>query len=275
MTCPWKELLGILPAWLRCEADRLGKETLQELRLRIRFPPELVLSGKSVWLSREVTEEDLRFIINTSSRYSPWTAATVSSGYLTAPGGHRIGLCGDVTCRDGTPTGIRQPESLCIRVCRDFPGISSGIGIRSGSLLILGAPGWGKTTLLRDIARNIAEKDTVAVVDERGELFPLGIKRGRRMDVLTGCPKPQGIDMVLRTMSPQWIAVDEITGAGDCQAIRNAVGCGVRFLATAHASSRQDLYQRPIYRPLAESGLFDTVCVLKPDKSFSLERMCS
>lgn len=264
-----------MPAWLRCETDRLGKDALQELRIRIRFPPELVLSGKSIWLSREASEEDLNYIINTASRYSPWAASGISSGYLTAPGGHRIGLCGDVACREGVPTMIRQPDSLCIRICRDFPGISSGLSIQNGSILILGAPGWGKTTLLRDAARKIAEKDTVAVVDERGEVFPKGLQRGKRMDVLTGCPKPRGIDMVLRAMSPQWIAVDEITGAADCLAIRNAVGCGVRFIATAHASSKQDLYQRPIYRPLTQSGLFDTLCVLKPDKSFSLERMCS
>ena len=273
MTCPWKELMGILPPWLRREADRLGRDTLQELRLRIGAPPELILSGHSQWLAQDVTEEDIRFIINTASRYSPWTAATTAFGYLTAPGGHRIGLCGDVTFREGSVTGIRQPDSLCIRVCRDFPGIASGIGKRNGSLLILGAPGWGKTTLLRDIARAVAQRETVAVVDERGEVFPQGMKRGKRMDVLTGCPKPQGIGMVLRTMSPEWIAVDEITGDTDCLALRNAAGCGVRFLATAHASSRQDLYHRPIYRSLAEIGLFEDLCILKPDKTFHLERM--
>ena len=119
----------------------------------------------------------------------------------------------------------------------------------------------------------VAEEILDFFQDERGEVFPQGMKRGKRMDVLTGCPKPQGIGMVLRTMSPEWIAVDEITGDTDCLALRNAAGCGVRFLATAHASSRQDLYHRPIYRSLTEIGLFEDLCILKPDKTFHLERM--
>lgn len=273
MTCPWKELLGILPTWLRHEVDKLGKETLQELRLRVNAPPELIVTGKSIWLTKDVTAEDLRFVVNTASRYSPWAAATISSGYLTAPGGHRIGLCGEITCRDGCITGIREPQSLCIRVARDFPGIGVAAFPLSGSVLILGAPGWGKTTLLRDMTREIANKETVAVVDERGEVFPQGILRGKRMDVLTGCPKPEGIDMVLRTMGPAWIAVDEITGQSDCRAIRNAIGCGVRLIATAHAASREDLYARPIYRSLTELGIFQCLCILRPDKSFRTERI--
>ena len=101
MMCAWKELLSILPPRLRREVDSLGKESAQELRLRINAPPELVLGGKEIWLRENVTEEDLNFIINTASRYSPWAAATMGQGYLTAPGGHRIGLCGEAVCRNG------------------------------------------------------------------------------------------------------------------------------------------------------------------------------
>lgn len=273
MTYPWKELIGILPHWLRPEVDALGKDTLQELRLRCNAPPELVLGGKSQWLSREVSREDIRFVINAASQYSPWAAASVSKGYLTAPGGHRIGVCGEAVCREGIITGIRDPNSLCIRVCRDFPGIGARLLPLSGSLLILGAPGWGKTTLLRDLSRQLSESQCVAVVDERGEVFPPGLPLGKRMDVLTGCPKGDGLEMVLRTMAPDWIAVDEITGEADCRAIRTAVGCGVRLLATAHAASREDLFARPIYRPLVELGVFAYLCILNRDKSFRVERI--
>ena len=273
MMCAWKALLGILPPWLRQEADRLGRESLQELRLRINAPPELVMAGGAQWLSREVTGEDLNFCINTASRYSPWAASTMAQGYITAPGGHRLGLCGEAACRDGAVTSIRTVRSLNIRVARDFPGIGKRAAGCPCSILILGAPGWGKTTLLRDIARQIAEQETVAVVDERGELFPEGFARGKRMDVLTGCPKPAGMEMVLRTMGPTCIAVDEITAAADTQALLQAVGCGVRLLATAHAASLQDLRSRPVYRPLVEYGLFQTVLVMRPDKSFYTERM--
>lgn len=273
MMCAWKELLGIVPAWLRPEVDRLGKERLQELRLRCNAPPELVLQGSVQWLDRQVKEEDIRFCINTSSRYSPWSAATMAQGYITAPGGHRIGLCGEAVCRDGSITGLREIHSVCIRIARDFPGIGKNAVRYSGSLLILGAPGWGKTTLLRDIARQIAEQETVTVIDERGELFPEGFLRGKRMDILTGAPKAVGIDMALRTMGPGCIAVDEVTAEADAQALGRAVGCGVRLLATAHGISVQDLHQRPVYRNLLESGLFDKALVLHSDKSYHMERV--
>ena len=207
-----------------------------------------------------------------ASRYSPWAAATVSQGYITAPGGHRIGLCGETACQNGRVQSIREIQSLNIRVARDFPGIGKKAAENPGSILILGSPGWGKTTLLRDIARQLAERETVAVVDERGELFPQGFARGKRMDVLTGCSKAAGIDMVLRTMGPACIAVDEITAAEDTQSLLRAVGCGVRLLATAHAASVKDLHSRPIYRPLLDCGIFQTILVMRTDKSFYTER---
>ena len=165
MMCAWKQLLSVLPPRLRPEVDRLGKNALQELRLRLGMPPELVLSGESRWLGCCVSREDLNYCINAASRYSPWAAATTAQGYLTAPGGHRIGLCGEVVCKDGIVTGIREISSLCIRVARDFPGIAKRAADTPGSILILGAPGWGKTTLLRDLIRQIGEKQCVSVVD--------------------------------------------------------------------------------------------------------------
>ncbi len=273
MMCAWKELLGILPPWLRKDVDRQGKESLQELRLRRGSPPQLATKEGIHWLNREVVEDDIRFCINTASRYSPWAAASMAQGFISAPGGHRIGLCGEVVSRDGVVTGFREIHSLCIRIARDFPGIGRDAACYSGSLLILGAPGWGKTTLLRDIARQIAQKEAVAVIDERGELFPIGFAQGRQMDVLTGCPKAVGVDMALKTMGPSCIAVDEITSEPDADALCKAIGCGVRLIATAHASSREDLQQRPVYRKLVENHVFDRLLILRSDKSYHMERM--
>lgn len=272
MMCAWESVLSVLPVWLRQEVDAQGKEDLQELRLRINAPPELNFGSTWKWLTRNITREDLQFCVNTASRYSPWAATTVGKGYLTVSGGHRIGLCGEAVVKDGVVTGIRNVRSLNIRIARDFPGISDAIPTKS-SILLLGAPGWGKTTLLRDLARKIAESSRVCVADERGELFPEGFSQGKRMDVLTGCPKFQAIEMLLRSMGPEWIAVDEITAEADADAMVQAVGCGVRLMATAHAVSPQDLRKRPVYRRLLESGIFQTLVVLRPDKTFSLERM--
>ena len=271
MVCAWKELLGILPQWLRTAVSQYEQLCIQEIRMRINSPPELVIFGQSKWLSRVVTAEDLNFCVNTASRYSPWAAATAAQGYLTAPGGHRIGLCGEAVVKEGQFIGIRTLSSLCIRVARDFPGISGKHNYHGQSILILGAPGWGKTTLLRDISRKLSDTKTVCVIDERQELFPPGFQTGRKMDILSGCPKAAGIECALRTMGPDIIAVDEITAPEDCRALIQAFGCGVTLLATAHGNGLRDFLRREVYAPLRESHIFDTFLILHADKSFSQE----
>lgn len=273
MNCAWKELLRILPPWLEAKVDGPYRETLQELRLRLEKPPELVTSRGRTWLERKVSREDLNFVVNTASRYSPWAAQTLAQGYLTAPGGHRVGVCGEAVVRDGQVTGMRESRMLCIRIARDFPGIGERTDNLTGSILVLGPPGSGKTTLLRDLVRRASYRETVAVVDERGELFPWDFDTGGSLDVLYNCPKAQGIDMVLRAMGPSCIAVDEITAEADCDALLRAGWCGVRLLATAHAASVRDLHSRPVYQALNAAHLFDHVLVLSRDKSWHEERM--
>jgi len=272
MMCNWDALLEILPPRIRRDVDALGRYTLQELRLRMGAQPELVLKGKSRWLEIRCSKEDIAFCIQSASRYSPWTSASIKKGYLTAPGGHRIGLCGLALYQNGAMTGLREITSICIRVARDFPGIARAAPA-NGSVLILGAPGWGKTTLLRDLIRERARDKTVGVVDERGELFPEGFDSGKKTDILRGCRKPEGLELMLRTMSPACIAVDEITAVEDCNGLIRAAGCGVSLLATAHAASLEEFYSRNIYRPLAEKGIFQWILLMHPDKHFTTERM--
>ena len=275
MKCAWQELLGILPDWMRRDVDELGRETLQEIRLRCGQVPILRCHGRAHSLKRTVSRDDIHYIVNIASRYSPWSAATAAMGYITAPGGHRIGICGEAVVQDGHMSGIRYPSSLCIRIARDFPGVAMKAGQVSGSILIIGPPGAGKTTLLRDLIRQRARKHIVCVVDERGEIFPNGFFRGENVDVLSGVHKQQGIERLLRAMAPTAIAVDEITSEEDCAAMKNAGWCGVDILATAHAASLDDLRTRPIYRPVLRSNLFSNIIVLHADKSWHLERMTS
>lgn len=280
MRCAWQPFLNLLPVWMREQIDKLGRESLQELRLRLLNQPELVLRNNSVYLQGIVKTDDLKFCVNMASKYSPWSANTVNRGYITAPGGHRIGLCGTAVTENGSMMGIRNLTSLCLRVARDFPGIAQKAGDLPGSILIIGKPGSGKTTLLRDLIRQKSDAGTgsIAVVDEREEIFPqsqneLCFPAGKRTDVLSGCSKSHGIECVLRSMGPDTIAVDEITAEEDCKALLHAGWCGVKLLATAHAGCRQDLYNRPVYRPILDSKLFDTLLIMKPDKSWQAERV--
>lgn len=273
MMCAWQELGRILPKWITENMDRQRREQLEEIRLRLNMPPEMKCRTGSYFLDGEVIAEDLNFVINTASRYSPWAVSSMHRGYITAAGGHRIGICGQAVVKDGSMEGIRKPTGLCIRICKDYPGIGKAASKLEGSVLILGPPGAGKTTLLRDILRRIADEAPVSVVDEREEIFPDSFPRGKRMDVLSGCSKAEGIEILLRTMGPEVIGVDEITSEADCDALIRAGWCGVRLIATAHAASLSDLKSRPIYRKLYTCALFDHVLVLKRDKSWYEERM--
>jgi stage III sporulation protein AA len=182
-------------------------------------------------------------------------------------------MCGEALVKDGKMEGIKTLHSLNIRIARDFPGIAKPICRETGSILVIGRPGSGKTTLLRDLIRELSYRENVSVVDERGELFPSGFHRGDRMDVLLGCSKPEGIDRVLRTMTPDTIAIDEITAEADTKGLLQAAWCGVRLLATAHAANLEDLNSREVYGTILEKRLFSTVVVMRQDKSYYAERM--
>lgn len=280
MRCAWEQYIQLLPHWMRQEVDNLGREHMEELRLRIGKPPELVLHNKNCNLIRDISRDDIHFIINTASKYSPWAASSISRGYITARGGHRIGICGSGVSYDGKILDIKEPNALCIRVARDFENISAPACKLLNSILIIGPPGSGKTTLLRDLVRTKSNigPGSISVVDEREEIFPqcngqACFSTGSRTDILSGCPKSVGIEAVLRSMNPQWIAVDEITACADCEALLHAGWCGVKLLATAHASSVTDLKTRPVYKLLIDYKLFSTVIVLHRDKSWTMERI--
>lgn len=280
MKCEWQAYLNILPHWMRNEVDQIGRNHIQELRMRTGLCPEMICRNGRYALSRKATKDDIFFVINAASKYSPWAAGTIAKGYVTASGGHRVGICGLATMNKDKMCGISVPTSICIRTARDFDGIAKEASNISGSVLIIGPPGSGKTTFLRDLIRCKSENgmNNISVVDEREEIFPLFngqvcFHPGKNTDVLSGCSKSEGIEAVLRSMNPEYIAVDEITGINDCDALLHAGWCGVELLATAHAGSVNDLMTRPVYKPLVDKKLFTTIITLHKDKSWKAERI--
>ena len=280
MNIATESLVQVLPLWLRKMITRESLSEIIEIRLRCGHAVELVMVKGSAWVGQKVKEDDLRFCVNVASKYSPWTAASLYHGYITIDGGHRIGISGYWTIDDSGRRSIQRLFSLCIRVSKELHNISRDLYQFDGSILILGRPGSGKTTLLRDLIRQISNKraGAVCVVDERREIFPMNgnigcYSTGLRTDVISGCPKGKGIEMAIRCMSPKVIAIDEITAAEDCTALIEAGWCGVDILATAHATGKNDLFKRPVYKPLLESGLFQGIVVMNTDKTWCFERM--
>lgn len=280
MKCAWQAYINLLPSWMRQEVERYENENLQEIRIRTGLQPEMILSNGNRLLSRRAVKEDISFVINIASEYSPWSTQTAKYGYITAPGGHRIGICGVAAVSNKDTKGISIPTSLCIRVAKDFAGIAKSVSHLRESILIIGPPGSGKTTLLRDLIRckSDSTSENVSVVDEREEIFPLYkgqacFAPGKHTDILSGTEKDYGIKAVLRSMNPDWIAVDEITSEHDCIALLNAGWCGVNLIATAHAGSITDLNTRPVYKPLLDHKLFPNIIVLRKNKTWTYERI--
>jgi stage III sporulation protein AA len=272
-----KEILEILPDSITKELSSLPEAVLQsieEIRIRTNQPVELVAKNGPQLLTYVSTIKDASMIIGRLSNYSMYTLEEeLKKGYVTLQGGHRVGLAGRVVVDAGAVKGLRDISSFNIRIARQKLGISEKyvnelFADKWLNTLIIGPPQTGKTTLLRDIARLISSGTKtiparkVGIIDERSEIAGCvaGIPQhtfGVRLDVLDACPKAEGLMMMIRSMSPDVIIVDEIGRAEDSKAILEAIHAGVAVIVSAHGFSLSDLMKRPSLESLWKNRVFD------------------
>ncbi|MGN0651103.1 MAG: stage III sporulation protein AA [Oscillospiraceae bacterium] len=226
-----------------------------ELRLRAGRCAVLVTRPHRLTVcSQPLTREDIEECFLEACRYSVHSYENeLREGFITLDGGHRVGICGTTVLRSGRVDGLREVSSLNIRIAHEIKGCAERLYDRlfsAGlcSALIGGAPLSGKTTVLRDLTRLVGQNHTTALIDTRGELsacsrgLPM-LDVGLNTDILYGCPESEGILLALRTLSPEVIICDELSGRES--AAEHCFESGVNLIATAHAGSMTELLQKP------------------------------
>lgn len=254
------------------------KAELEEIRI-YRGLPISIKTGNSEWNlcpEHPITEKDIDYIILSATGGSYHSAAeSIKHGYIPAKGGCRIGLCGEGAVRNGENATLRHISSLCVRIpkpaigCADalIPDLCPGAFLNT---LIISPPGMGKTTLLRELIRCLSTDGYhIALADERGEIASIyhGIPQfdlGPHTDVISNVTKCEAAIMLIRSMGPDILAMDEITATADMPAVLEAAGCGVGLLATVHGSDISSLKQKKMFRDLFSYDIFEkAVCIEK------------
>jgi len=254
---------------IRKEGDEyLGKIT--EIRLRTSKPIIVYARGREKILSAKASPQLIKKTIELISGYSLYAwEDELRAGFITLPGGCRVGLCGKAVVEDEKIKTLSNISAINMRIKHEVRGCADTVlkSIKNiGHTMIISPPGCGKTTLLRDLARRISDGGkTVAIADERSEIAGcyMGVPLndvGIRTDVLDRCPKSDGMVMLLRSMSPEFIIADEIGTEKDIRAIEQIVNAGVKIICTAHGGGVKDIREGNKLKNLV--GLFDNYIVL-------------
>ncbi|WP_423231022.1 stage III sporulation protein AA [Clostridium gasigenes] len=277
------EILKVLPLKISSEIrGYFQSDKIQEIRIKVGKPIILnSFKGERI-LKYTVTAEDIKQILVKISNYSLYAyEEEIKQGYITIKGGHRIGIAGECVIVGGIIRTIKNISSLNIRICREVIGSSNEVmkyiakNNRIYNTLIVAPPKCGKTTILRDIARNVSygmniinlSGKKVSIIDERSEIAACfnGVPQmdvGVRTDVLDNCLKREGMLMAIRSLSPEVLICDEIGTKGDIEALLMAFNSGVNVVVTLHGFSIDDIYKRKVFKELLDNSILDRIVIL-------------
>ncbi|MCL2838380.1 MAG: stage III sporulation protein AA [Oscillospiraceae bacterium] len=276
------QILEYIPLTLRgkLQTTMNGLQNIEEIRFRADKPISVFASGKIARINEIISSpQDVKAIFNAICEHSIYAyLEEIKQGFITIKGGHRVGICGRVVACDGNIENIKDISGINIRVAREVIGSADKIikeiaepgfdEVRIHSTLIISPPQCGKTTMLRDLARQCSNFDkNVSIVDCRGEIAACyhGIPQndvGSNTDVLDGAPKAEGMMMLLRAMAPQVLITDEIVTDCDISAVSQALSGGVAVLASVHGATIEDILENERYLPLFGKCGFSNIVLL-------------
>ncbi len=284
-----KNMQIILRTLPREVTENIDLERIEEIRIRANRNIILKYTDKEQVTDFIPTQRDMLSMLQTFCDNSIYSyQSQICSGFITIVGGHRIGITGNIVMRDEKIVNINYISSLNIRVAKEIIGASNEVMtqvIENGNInntIIVSKPGCGKTTILRDLVRNLSNMGyTISLIDERGEIAAMykGIPQndvGLRTDILDGVNKSLGMNMAIRTMAPQIIATDEIGTKEDVDAINYGICSGVKGIFTAHGSNIEELKLNKYLNELYEEKIFNKIIFIEKKgiikKVYSLDK---